>query len=65
MTADEYDAKLRRFIRGLADFPHSGTPHAFGSDAFRKITYQRRQIVAYRVVNNRVEVLWIVDAVRD
>ena len=63
--ADEYDAKLRRFVRGLADFPHRGTPHGAGLDAFRTITYQRRQVVAYRVVNDRVEVLRIVDAVRD
>ena len=64
-VADAYDARIRARIETLRDFPLRGTPHDDLRIGVRSIPFERRLILYYAVAGNQIEILRIVDGVRD
>lgn len=62
------DAYLRRVLAKLAtltDFPSSGTPCPRSGDGVRTMPFERRLVIASRVVGETVLVLRVVSGARD
>ena len=64
-TAFEYTSKIERYTAKLANFPDRGTPRDDLVPHMRTIPYRRRTLIAYRVVDEGVEILAIVHGGRD
>lgn len=50
---------------GLADYPARGTPRDHLSPALRTITYRKRAIITYKIVDREVHILRVVHAAQD
>lgn len=56
-TALSYTSRIQTHTAKLADWPFIGSPRDEMAVGVRTITYRRRTIIAYQVVENEVEVL--------
>ena len=65
VVADGYQMRIRRLIRTLADFPNRGTPRELLGPGLRSITFERRQVIFYRVAGEQVVVLRVLHGARD
>lgn len=64
-VAAAYLDRLEQFADTLRLFPHRGSPRNVGRWNIRSITFERRQILLYRVTDSAVEILRVLDARRD
>jgi toxin ParE1/3/4 len=61
-TAFAYVGDLQAHVEELAYFPHRGTPRDDLALGMRTRPFRRRTVVAYRVVETRVEILGLLHA---
>ena len=59
-TALDYTARIEAHVAGLAQFPRRGTSRDDLVPGLRTIPYRRRTVIAYRVLDESVEVLRLV-----
>ena len=64
-TAFEYTSKIEAHATKLANFPERGTPRDDLAPGVRTTPYRRRTVIAYRVLDEEVEILAIAYAGRD
>jgi toxin ParE1/3/4 len=64
-TAFDYTSKIETQTAKLALFPDRGTPRDDLVTGMRTIPYRKRSIIAYRVLDEEVEILAIIHAGRD
>jgi toxin ParE1/3/4 len=64
-TAYAYTSGIEEHAQRLAQFPHRGTPRDDLVPGLRTVPYRRRVTIAYRVLEDRVEVLRLVHAGQD
>jgi toxin ParE1/3/4 len=64
-TAFEYTSKIEAQTAKLGNFPELGTPRDDLIPHMRTIPYRRRTMIAYRVLDEGVEILAIVHGGRD
>ena len=64
-TAYAYTAKIEAHAERLAHFPHRGTPRDDLVPGLRTVPYRRRVTIAYRVLDDCVEVLRLIQAGQD
>jgi toxin ParE1/3/4 len=64
-TAFEYARQIETHANTLATFPERGTPRDDLASGVRTTPYRRRTVVAYRVLDEEVEILAIAHAGRD
>lgn len=64
-TAYAYTAKIEAQAERLALFPHRGTPREDLVPGLRTVPYRRRVTIAYRVLEDCVEVLRLIQAGQD
>lgn len=64
-TAFEYTSKIEAHATKLANFPERGTPRDDLAAGVRTTPYRRRTVIAYRVLDEEVEILAIAHAGRD
>ena len=62
--ADSYIERIEAACRRLTTFPFSGAPREDVGAGIRMLAVERRALVAYRVVENRVEIVAIAYAGR-
>ncbi|URW76059.1 type II toxin-antitoxin system RelE/ParE family toxin [Sphingomonas donggukensis] len=63
--ADAYDRRIRAKIATLADFPNRGTDRSVFGKGYRSITFERRQIIFYRIDDDIVTIARVLSADRD
>ncbi len=63
--ADAYDARIRAKIATLTNFPNRGTDRSSLGPGYRSITFERRLIILYRVVDDVIDVMRVLSAERD
>jgi len=56
-TAFAYVSAIEAHVAGLAHFPDRGTPRADIAAGIRTTPYRRRTVIAYRVTDDRVEIV--------
>lgn len=64
-VSTSYLDRLERFAETLSHFPHRGTPRRLHLEEVRTVTFERRQLLLYRVTDHEVQILRVVDARRD
>ncbi len=64
-TAFEYTRLIEAHATKLATFPERGTPRDDLAAGVRTTPYRRRTVIAYRVLDEEVEILTIAHAGRD
>ena len=64
-TAFDYTSQIEAHATKLAPFPERGTPRDDLTKGVRTTPYRRRTVIAYRVLNDAVEILAIAHAGRD
>lgn len=64
-VADAYVNRIKARIGSLADFPRRGSPRLDLGPNFRSIAFERRRTIIYRVEDEIVRILRVVDASRD
>jgi toxin ParE1/3/4 len=64
-VADRYIERVERRIATLDQFPNRGTPHDDLLTGLRSLSFERRPIIYYRVLDTDVEVLRVVGAAQD
>jgi toxin ParE1/3/4 len=64
-TAFDYASRIEAHTAKLATFPERGTPRDDLANGVRTTPYRRRTVIAYRVLNDMVEILAIAHAGRD
>ena len=64
-TAFEYTSKIEGHTAKLANFAERGMPRDDLAKGMRTIPYRRRTVIAYRVLEEEVEILTIVHGGRD
>ena len=64
-TAFEYTSKIEAHATKLANFPERGIPRDDLAPGVRTTPYRRRTVIAYRALNEEVEILAIAHAGRD
>lgn len=64
-TAFGYTGAIEDHAAKLAEFPNRGTPRDDLSPGLRTTVYQRRTVIAYRVEEDRVQVLRLLHAGQD
>jgi toxin ParE1/3/4 len=64
-TAFDYTRKIEAHAAKLADFPERGTPRDDLVPGLRTIPYRRRAVIAYRELDDEVEILAIAHGGRD
>jgi toxin ParE1/3/4 len=64
-TAFEYTSQIEAHATKLANFPERGTPRDDLAPGVRTTPYRRRTVIAYRVLDDAVEILAIAHAGRD
>ena len=64
-TAFAHTSRIEGFVQRLSQFPNLGTPRFELATGLRKVTFERRVIVAYRVENGAVHVVRLIHAARD
>lgn len=63
--ADAYLDRVQARIESLAYHPRRGTPRDDLAIGLRTLAFERRLMIAYRVVGEHVDVLRIISAMRD
>ncbi len=58
--AYDYTAATEAHVRKLSHFPERGSPREDLGEGIRTTTYRRRTIIAYRVVDDAVEIVRLV-----
>jgi plasmid stabilization system protein ParE len=56
-AAMEFIRRLRQFAHGLEDMPERGVQREDFASGVRILVFERRVSIAYRVVNDRVQIL--------
>ncbi len=64
-TAFGYTSRIEAFAARLSHFPGRGTPRFNLASGLRTVTFERRIVVAYRVVNDAVHIVRLIPAARD
>ena len=64
-TAFAYASKIEALGERLADFPNRGTPRDDLVPGMRTVPYRRRVTIAYRVLEDRVEILRLLQSGQD
>jgi toxin ParE1/3/4 len=64
-TAFDYTARIEAQAAALATFPDRCTPRDDLVPGMRTIPYRRRTIIAYRVIDGKVEILRLIRAGQD
>ena len=64
-TAFKYTRRIEAYATRLANFPDRGTPREGLAAEVRTTPYRRRTVIAYRVLDEEVEILAIAHAGRD
>ncbi len=64
-TAFGYTSRIEAFAMRLSHFPNRGTPRFDLAQGLRTVTFERRVIVAYRVVKGAVHIQRLIPAARD
>lgn len=64
-TAYEYVSKIEAHAAALSSYPERGTARDDLAPGVRTIPYRRRTVIAYRVLDDMVEILAIAHAGRD
>ncbi len=64
-TAEAYVSRIEAACERLGTFPNRGTSRFHVLKGLRTITYQRRVIIAYRVGDESVQILRLIDTARD
>lgn len=64
-TAYEYVSKIEAHAAALCTYPERGTARDDLAPGVRTVPYRRRTVIAYRVMDDMVEVLAIAHAGRD
>ena len=64
-TAFAYTSKIEALGERLAEFPNRGTPRDDLFPGMRTVPYRRRVTVAYRVLEDRVEILRLLQSGQD
>ena len=64
-TAEAYVSRVEAACYRLGTFPNRGTPRFKVLTGLRTVTFERRIIVAYRVVGGVVDIMRLIDAARD
>ena len=64
-TAYEYVSKIEAHAEALSAYPERGTTRDDLALGVRTIPYRRRSVIAYRVLDDTVEILAIAHAGRD
>ena len=64
-TAYEYVSKIEAHAAALSAYPERGTARDDLAPGVRTIPYRRRTVIAYRVLDDMVEILAIAHAGRD
>ena len=59
-TAYDYTAAIEAHVRKLSHFPERGSPREDLGEGIRTTPYRRRTIIAYRVVDDAVEIVRLV-----
>ena len=59
-TAYDYTAAIEAHVRKLSHFPDRGSPSEDLGEGIRTTPYRRRTIIAYRVVDDAVEIVRLV-----
>ena len=59
-TAFEYTSKIEAHAAKLANFPERGTPRDDLVSGLRTMPYRRRTVIAYRVLDDEVEILRVI-----
>lgn len=63
-TADGYLDRVEARLAALDRFPDRGSPRDDLSSGLRTLSFERRLVIAYRVVGDAVEVLRVIDGAR-
>ena len=63
--ANDYTSRIDAHAAKLGHFPHRGTPRDDLSHGLRTITYRRRTIIGYKVVDQEVQILHIIHGGRN
>ncbi|MFV0645057.1 MAG: type II toxin-antitoxin system RelE/ParE family toxin [Sphingomonadaceae bacterium] len=64
-TATGYIDRIEARIAALSEFPNRGTPRDDLSDRLRTLAFERRLIIAYKINDETVTVLRVINAARD
>ena len=56
-TAERYEARIIAFVRRLRNFPNRGKHRDDVSPGLRIVSFEERVDVAYRVLDDKVEIL--------
>jgi toxin ParE1/3/4 len=64
-TAFDYTGKIEAHAAKLAAFPERGAPRDDLAKGVRTTPYRRRTVIAYRVLDDAVEILAVAHAGRD
>ncbi len=64
-TARTYTQRIRDVCRNLLEFPERGTPHPELLEGLRTVPFERRATIAYRVLDEEIEVLRILHGGRN
>jgi toxin ParE1/3/4 len=64
-TAYAYTSRIEGFVQRLRHFPNRGTPLFELATGLRKVTFERRVIIAYRIEDGAVQVVRLIHAARD
>ena len=64
-TAFGYTSRIEAFALRLSNFPNRGSPRFSLALGLRTVSFERRIIVAYRVVNEEVHIVRLIPAARD
>lgn len=64
-AADGYLDRIEARVMALAHYPDRGTPRDDLVPGLRTLSFERRRVIAYRVSEDAVDVLRIIDAARE
>lgn len=64
-TADAYLDRLKAHLAKLAAFPQRGTSREDLAPGLRTLSFERRLLIAYRVEDERVDILRIINGARE
>jgi toxin ParE1/3/4 len=64
-TAFGYASRIEAFALRLSNFPNRGSPRFKLARGLRTVTFERRIIVAYRVVKDEAHIVRLIPASRD
>ncbi len=64
-VADAYVNRIKARIGTLSDFPGRGSPRMDLGPDFRSIAFERRRTIIYRIDDDVVRVLRVLDGARD